>query len=163
MNADEIARGLSPFNSDSTMVQSGRLMLDRMNGLLTKGGDFAFETTLSTKSFRSFVLKAKEQGYRVSLLFFWLNHPDLAVKRVEIRVKEGGHHIPENVIRRRYENGLNNFFKVFYDQVDEWMFIDNSGDPYEVIAEKDDGFLKVKNEHKWLSLIAKYKNQTSEG
>ena len=108
VNADEIAKGLSPFNPDSAAIQARRLMLERINKLIEKGKDFAFETKLATKSYKNFVIKAKENGYHVTLLFFWLRTSDLAVKRVETRVKEGGHNIPEEVIRRRYENGLKN-------------------------------------------------------
>ncbi|MDT0648489.1 zeta toxin, partial [Zunongwangia sp. F260] len=73
----------------------------------------------------------KRKNLTVTLLFFWLSSQNLAVKRVETRVKEGGHEIPEDVIWRRYENGLKNFFKIFKELVDDWMFIDNSGAPHE--------------------------------
>jgi predicted ABC-type ATPase len=157
VNADEIAKGLSPFNPESAAIQSGRLMLERINHLIIKGKDFAFETTLATKSYKSFINKAKENGYYVSLLFFWLRSADLAVKRVETRVKEGGHSIAEEVIKRRYENGLRNFFGIFEPIVDEWMFIDNSGDPYEIIAFKNGKYTSVKNPEKWIVLTNKYK------
>ncbi len=157
VNADEIAKGLSPFNPESAAIQAGKLMLERINKLIYKGQDFAFETTLATKSYRNFVLKAKENGYNTTLLFFWLRSPDLAVKRVETRVKEGGHSIPEDVIRRRYENGLKNFFVIFKDIVDEWMFIDNSGEPYEIIARKNSNGEILKNIDKWNGLLETYK------
>ncbi len=157
VNADEIAKGLSPFNPESAAIQSGRLMLERISNLIVRGKDFAFETTLSTKSYKNFVNKAKENGYYVSLLFFWLRSPDLAVKRVETRVKEGGHSIAEEVIRRRYENGLKNFFGIFETIVDEWMFIDNSGEPYEIIAFKNSEDISVKNSEKWNELLNSYK------
>ncbi len=104
---------LSPFHPESAAIQSGRLMLDRINKLISVGQDFAFETTFATKSYRNLVLRAKKDGYYITLLFFWLRSSDLAVKRVETCVKEGGHNIPEEVIRRRYENGLKNFFEIF--------------------------------------------------
>lgn len=158
VNADEIAKGLSPFHSESAAIQAGRLMLERINKLITKEQDFAFETTLATKSYRNFVLKAKEKGYHITLLFFWLRSSDLAVKRVETRVKEGGHNIPEEVIRRRYENGLKNFFGIFEPIVDEWMFIDNSGEPYEIIALKNSTKEILKNVDKWNDLLKTYKS-----
>ena len=158
VNADEIAKGLSPFKSDSTAIQAGRLMLKRINFLFETDADFAFETTLAAKSYSNFVKKAKQSGYRVTLLFFWLRTPDLAVKRVEIRVKEGGHNIPEEIIRRRYKNGLSNFFNIFKPIVDEWMFIDNSGEPYEIIAEGNStNKIEIQNESSWSDLIEKYK------
>lgn len=158
VNADEIAKGLSPFHPESTAIEAGRLMLDRINKLISKGQDFAFETTLATKSYKNFVLKAKENGYHTTLLFFWLRTPDLAVKRVETRVREGGHNIPVDVIRRRYENGLKNFFGIFESIVDEWMFIDNSGEPYEIIARKNSTGVILKNVDKWNSLLETYKS-----
>jgi len=88
VNADELARGISPFNPESASIQAGRLMLERIGNLMTKGKDFAIETTLSTKSYKNLVKQAKEDGYFVTLLYFWLRTPDLAIKRVEIRVKE---------------------------------------------------------------------------
>lgn len=157
VNADEIAKGLSPFNPESAAIQAGRLMLERINKLIANGQDFAFETTLATKSYKNFVIKAKENGYHVTLLFFWLRTSDLAVKRVETRVKEGGHNIPEDVIRRRYENGLKNFYNIFEPIVDEWMFIDNSGEPYEIIAHKNTESSLVKNTERWNGLLNNYK------
>ena len=157
VNADEIAKGLSPFNPDSTSIQAGRLMLNRINDLIEKEEDFAFETTLSTKSYKNLVLSAKDKNYQVTLLFFWLRTPELAVKRVETRVKEGGHSIPEPVIRRRYDKGLKNFFTIFESIVDEWIFIDNSGEPYEIIAQKDSHDSKmIHNSSRWNELFKKY-------
>lgn len=158
VNADEIAKGLSPFHPESASIQAGRLMLDRINKLISEGKDFAFETTLATRSYKNFILKAKENGYHTTLLFFWLRNADLAVKRVETRVKEGGHNIPEIVIRRRYENGLKNFFVLFESIVDEWMFIDNSGEPYEIIAHKNSSGENLKNIDKWDKLVKTYKS-----
>ena len=157
VNADEIAKGLSPFNPESAAIQAGRLMLERINNLISKGKDFAFETTLATKSYKNFVIEAKDKGYHVTLLFFWLRTLDLAVKRVETRVKEGGHNIPEDVIRRQYDNGLRNFYKIFEPIVDEWMFIDNSGEPYEIIAHKNTESSLIKNSERWNELLNKYK------
>ncbi len=159
VNADEIAKGLSPFRPEKAEIQAGRLMLQRIKSLITKGQDFAFETTLATKSYKNFVSDAQANGYSVTLIFFYLNSQDLAVKRVETRVKEGGHHIPENVIRRRYENGLNNFFNIYSSIVDEWMFIENSGEPYKLIAQKTKSEVKVYIAQIWSELKTKYDEQ----
>jgi len=156
VNADEIAKGLSPFRPEKAGIQAGRLMLQRIKSLITKGQDFAFETTLATKSYKNFVTDAQANGYSVTLIFFYLNSQDLAVKRVETRVKEGGHDIPENVIRRRYENGLNNFFNIYSSIVDEWMFIENSGEPYKLIAQKTKSEEKVYIDQIWSELKTKY-------
>jgi predicted ABC-type ATPase len=156
VNADEIARGLSPFQPEKAGIQAGRLMLERIKALIGRGQDFAFETTLSTKSYKNLIQDAKKKNYSVTLIFFWLSSQELAVKRVETRVKEGGHNIPEKVIRRRYENGLRNFFDIFKSIVDDWMLIDNSGEPYELIAEKMQSEEIIYNNKIWDNLKTKY-------
>ena len=102
VNADEIAKGLSPFNPESVAIEAGRLMLQRMDDLLAEGADFAFETTLASRSYVKFVERAQAKGYFVTLLYFWLPTPEQAIERVATRVSEGGHNIPSDVIRRRY-------------------------------------------------------------
>lgn len=156
VNADEIARGLSPFRPERAGIQAGRLMLLKIKSLVKKGQDFAFETTLFKKSYQNLVENPKIKGYSVNLIFFYLNSQELAVKRVETRVKEGGHNIPEKVIRRRYENGLKNFFNIFGEIVDEWMFIENSGEPYKLIAQKTKSDEKVHITEIWNELKTKY-------
>jgi len=136
VNADEIARGLSPFNPESVAVEAGRLMLKRIDELLAEGSDFALETTLATRSYVGLVDRAHEQGYRVSLLFFWLRSTELAHERVAERVRRGGHNIAPDVIDRRYRLGLRNLFELFVPIVDEWMLIDNSDENVAVVAKK---------------------------
>ena len=97
---------MSPFQPEKVALEAGRIMLQRIDELLETSEDFAFETTLATRSFRNTVLKAKERGYIVTLLFFWLENQELAIERVKTRVSEGGHNIPEKTIRRRYLAGL---------------------------------------------------------
>lgn len=156
VNADEIAKGLSPFNPDNVAIKAGRLMLTRITELLESGADFAFETTLSTRSYVNTVKKARGKGYLVTVLYFWLNSPDLAVERVRIRVKEGGHHIPEETIRRRYDLGIKNMFNLYIPIVDFWMFIDNSKTPFEILAEGQENKEVVKNKLIWNKLKNKY-------
>lgn len=134
VNADEIARGLSPFNPESVSFEAGRLMLQRIAFLLEKEESFSIETTLSTKSYVSLVKKAREKGYRITILFFWLNSPELALRRVAERVSKGGHNIPEPVIRRRYAAGIRNLFTLFMHRVDFWGIYDNSQFPRKEIA-----------------------------
>lgn len=129
VNADEIAKGLSPFNPESVAIEAGRLMLERINLLLSQNKTFAIETTLSTRSYAKLVEKAKTRSYSVILLFFWLPTPEMAIARVAKRVREGGHNIPVDTIRQRYWAGLKNFFNIFSPIVDEWMFIENINDP----------------------------------
>ena len=129
VNADEIARGLSPFNSESMAVEAGRLMLKRIEELLEKEVTFSIETTLATKSYINLVRRAQAKGYSVKVLFFWLNSPELALQRVAERVAKGGHNIPEPVVRRRYVAGIRNFFRLFMSEVDYWDIYDNSRYP----------------------------------
>jgi predicted ABC-type ATPase len=135
VNADEIARGLSPFQPEKVSIEAGRIMLRRMQELLAHREDFAFETTLATRSFMGLVKRAKTQGYDVTLIYYWLDSVELAVARVKARVAEGGHHIPADVIARRYRTGLHNFLQLYKSQVDYWMLIDNSRTQPELIAE----------------------------
>lgn len=156
VNADEIAKGLSPFRPEKAGIEAGRLMLKRIKLLLDSGENFAFETTLSTKSYVNFIEKAKEENYQVTCLFFWLHSVELAISRVATRVQEGGHNIPEDVIRRRYENGLRNFFNLFLPRADNWLFVNNSGDTYEIIAEGTMDEITVNNTQQWKELKEKY-------
>jgi len=99
------------------------------------------------------IKKAKENGYNVTLVYFWLNSPDLAVARVKRRVTEGEHNIPEEVIRRRYKKGIHNLFKLFIPICDYWLLIDNSQKPYIIIAEgQEDQELKIQNKQIWNNL-----------
>jgi len=134
VNADEIARGLSPFNPESVAIEAGKLMLQRIEDLLAKEETFSIETTLATRSYVNLVKRAQEKGYRVRLLFFWLNSPELALKRVAERVSKGGHNIPQDTIKRRYAAGINNLFKLFMPIVDYWAIFDNSETPRKSIA-----------------------------
>ena len=127
VNADEIAKGLSPFNPESVAIEAGRLMLQRINLLLSQGKTFALETTLATRSYATLVKRAKAEGYQVLLVFFWLATPEMAIERVAKRVSEGGHNIPTPTIIRRYWLGLQNFFNIFAPIVDGWMFFNNVG------------------------------------
>lgn len=126
VNADEIARGLSPFNPADVAIEAGRLMLKRIEELLAREESFSIETTLATRSYVNLVRRAHEKGYRVTLLFFWLNSPELAIRRVAERVSKGGHDIPEDIIRRRYVSGIQNLFNLYAAEVDAWSIYDNS-------------------------------------
>jgi predicted ABC-type ATPase len=136
VNADEIAKGLSPFQPEKVSFEAGRIMLKRIKELLNENESFGFETTLSTKSYKNKILNAKQKGYTVTLLFFWLNNVDLAKERVKTRVKEGGHNIPNKVIERRYIKGIKNLFDIYMDIVDGALIFDNSFGKHELIAQK---------------------------
>lgn len=126
VNADEIAKGLSPFKPEEVAIEAGKLMLQRIDQLLDKSATFAIETTLATKSYKHLVKRAKASGYRVILLFFWLSSPEMAEMRVAQRVASGGHNIPKDVIHRRYWAGLRNLFEIFVPIVDLWSLYDNT-------------------------------------
>jgi predicted ABC-type ATPase len=136
VNADEIARGISPFQPESVSFEAGRIMLKRIDDLLKENINFAFETTLATKSYKQLINKAKEQGYQTTLLFFWLQNVELAIERVKARVSEGGHNIEVDVIKRRYLRGIENLFKIYLPIFDEILIFDNSAGKPELIAEK---------------------------
>jgi predicted ABC-type ATPase len=157
VNADEIAKGLSPFQPEKVSFEAGRIMLKRINELLETNENFAFETTLATKSYKSKVINAQEKKYTVTLLFFWLQNVDLAIERVKTRVTEGGHHIETEVIKRRYVNGIKNLFKIYIPIVDEVMIFDNSYGKPELIAEKTlETEIAILNEIKFDKLKKQY-------
>lgn len=135
VNADEIAKGLSPFNPEGVAIQAGRLMLKRIEELFKAKVSFSIETTLATRSYLWLIKRAQSAGYKVNLIYFWLNSPRLAVNRVLQRVNEGGHNIPIPTIYRRYQSGINNLFNIYMSSVDYWMLADNSSSPRVIVAE----------------------------
>ena len=145
VNSDEIAKGLSPFNAGSVAVavEASRIMYKRIKELISKGDNFAMETTLAPRSMVNLIKEAQKNGYYVRLLYFWLNTPDLAVERVRMRVASGGHNVDEVTVRRRYRAGVQNLFKLYIPICDYWMIVDNSFPPMEVIAK---GFKNDKKE-----------------
>ncbi|MBP3789096.1 MAG: zeta toxin family protein [Prevotella sp.] len=134
VNADEIARGLSPFNPDSVAIEAGRLMLSRIKELLSRNESFSIETTLATRSYFRLIEKAHQQGYAVTLLFFWLKSPEQAIERVAERVAKGGHNIPRDIIVRRFYEGIDNLFKIYMPIVDTWVLVNNSETPRSIVA-----------------------------
>ena len=127
VNADLIAAGLAPFAPETAAVQAGRLMLEELKRHFAARQSFAFETTLSGHAYLRHIVRWQSAGYRVKLIFLQLAHPDEAVARVAQRVKQGGHNIPEEVIRRRFAAGLTNFSEHYASLVDAWALYDNSG------------------------------------
>ena len=134
VNADNIAAGLSPFNPESVALEAGRIMLKRIYELLDEGFDFAFETTLATRSYVSFIKKAQQAGYEVTLVYFWLDAPETAYNRVATRVREGGHNIPIDVIKRRYYRGLKNLIELYTPICNKWIVMNNVGVVSEIVA-----------------------------
>ena len=136
VNSDEIAKGLSPFNADTmaVAVEASRIMYKRIRELIDLAETFALETTLASRSIAKLIKNAQAKGYSVTLLFFWLNTPDLAVERVKNRVAAGGHYVNEVTVMRRYRTGILNLFDLYMPICDCWMITDNSLSPIEVIA-----------------------------
>ena len=134
VNADEIARGLSPFNPGNVGIQAGRLMIKRINELLDANETFSVETTLSSRTYLNLIRRAHAKGYMVHLLYFWLNGVELANQRVAERVLNGGHGIDPDVVERRYYAGLKNLFSFFMKEVDVWAIYDNSYNEIERVA-----------------------------
>jgi predicted ABC-type ATPase len=128
INADLIARGLSPFQSDRVAAQAGRIMLEQVAEYVRRRESFAFETTLSGRVYAKHIQEWRLMGYHVLLLFLSLPNPSLAVARVLSRVSRGGHDIPEATIRRRFTSGLTNFENLYAPIVDEWVLYENSGE-----------------------------------
>ena len=135
VNSDEFAKGLSPFQPEKASIQAGRYMIAKTRYLLKKRMDFGIETTLATRTILKTVKMAQEAGYTVTLLYFWLNSPELAIERVRARVEAGGHNIPEETIRRRYKVGIDYFFHDYAPICERWILADNSQIPFRVIAE----------------------------
>lgn len=157
VNADEIAKGLSPFQPEKVSIEAGRIMLNRIKELIESGENFAFETTLSTRSYTHTVKKAQEKGYNVVLLFFWLQRVELAIERVKERVREGGHNIPNDVVKRRYKKGIYNLFELYLPVIDSVLIFDNSEGKHELIAEKIEGNqLTLLNQEKFIRLKKYY-------
>ncbi|MDO4164864.1 MAG: zeta toxin family protein [Bacteroides sp.] len=139
VNADEIAKGLSPFNPESVAIEAGRLMLMRIRSLLEAEQTFSIETTLANKSYQNLIRQAEQKGYQIKLIFFWLDSPETAIKRVAQRVSEGGHNIPTDIIIRRYYAGIDNFFRIYMNNVDYWVLANNTEGTSEYVAEGGKG------------------------
>ena len=144
VNADEIARGISPLNVDSVAFQAGRIMLERLDHLIKERKSFAFETTLSGLAYLKLIRLARLTGYEITFFFVWLNSMELARERVASRVTKGGHNIPDNIIERRYLKGIKNFLK-YSEEADDWYLYDNSGSKYILIAKSVEGEKEIFN------------------
>lgn len=134
VNADVIARGLSAFNPERVALSAGKIMLHRLHELAEERENFAFETTLASRTFAPWIRSLIATGYRFHLLFFWLGDPALAVTRVRQRVLMGGRNVPEETIRRRYYGGIRNFFELYQPIAHSWRVYNNSVLPTRLVA-----------------------------
>jgi predicted ABC-type ATPase len=137
INVDLIAAGLSPFDPERASLRAGRLMLQEIQQRIGSGESFAFETTLAGRHYARLIPIWRKEGYYVKIIFLSLPTPDLAVARVSSRVIQGGHHVPEDVIRRRFDTGLRNFETIYRDLVNSWVLYDNSGSVPKLLAAGD--------------------------
>ncbi len=139
VNADNIAEGLSPFAPETTAMQAGRLMIQRIQELMRDRHSFAFETTLAGRRNASLIKSASDAEYSVNLIYIWLSSPELALSRVADRVRQGGHPVPDDVVRRRYARGLVNFFRLYRPLADTWTLCDNSSRELWIVAQGSNG------------------------
>ncbi|MBQ8462317.1 MAG: zeta toxin family protein [Bacteroidales bacterium] len=135
VNSDEFAKGLSPFDPDKASLSAGRFMVMRIKYLLDRKEDFCIETTLSSRTLTNTIEIARQYGYSITILFFWIENVELAISRVKARVTAGGHNVPEATIRRRYRSGLRHFFEDYMPMSDRWMLADNTTVPFKLVAQ----------------------------
>jgi len=127
INADLIAAGLAPFQPQAAAIKAGSLMLEEIKNHARRGDSFAFETTLSDRVYLRMIREWRKQEYHVKLFFLSLETAEEAIARVAARVAQGGHHVPDEVVRRRFDAGLHNFRTAYRFEVDSWCWYDNSG------------------------------------
>lgn len=149
VNSDEFAKSLSPFDPSTASVSASRFMIMRIQYLLDQGADFSIETTLATRTLVSILKDAKERGYKITILYLWVQSPDIAIKRVRDRVEHGGHNIPDDVLRRRYRVGLKYLFNTYMPLSDRWIIMDNTEARLAMIAEGSSGRLIIKDDEKF--------------
>lgn len=153
VNADYIARGLSGRSTDTVAFEAGRIMLKRLRELGEAGADFAFESTLSSRSFAPFLRSLKAGGYQVGIYYFSLSSAQLALRRVRLRVAMGGHDVPPEVVRRRFGRSLSNFFVLYAPLASHWVLLDNSQSTYaRLVAAGDSDKLSITETSTWHKL-----------
>ena len=162
LNADLIAAGLSPFAPETQNVRAGRLLLERISELASERADFGFETTLSGRTYVKLLGDMRPNGYRVVLFFLWLPSADMAVARVENRVKQGGHSVPPDDIRRRYAAGVRNLFRLYRPILDGWWLYNASSLPPKLIAAKERDQLTVKQKRLYCRIEQQAENDHEE-
>lgn len=147
INADLIAQGLSPFFPQVSALKAGRLVIEQLHYFTDKNADFAFETTLSGKTYINFFKELKKKGYSLHLFFLWIPSSQLALVRIKDRVAEGGHDVPAQDVCRRFNRSIDNFFKLYKPLLDSWMLFDNSESIPRLIAQEKEGQLNIIDEN----------------
>jgi predicted ABC-type ATPase len=156
INADLIAQGLSPFAPEAAAFPAGRLMLEEIERFSKRGDDFGFETTLSGITYINLIRRLRAQGYAVHIFFLWVPRAELSISRIRDRVLEGGHDVPEPIVRRRYERSISNFLRLYRHEVDFWNLFENSGEVPVLIAGKERGKSCIMNESLFRDLLRRY-------
>ncbi len=151
INADEIAKGLAPLHPESAALAASKLMITRLRELIQQNRSFAFETTAAGTNYVKHILDAQLKGYEIHLLFLWLSSPQQAIKRVAERVKQGGHDVPIQTIKKRYFLGLKNLFRYYLPLADSILILDHSdGEPHRMVAKKlFNDKLQINDKVKW--------------
>ena len=166
VNADLIAKGLSPFEPRLAAIKAGRLVLKQIYEFAQRGVDFAFETTLAGKSYINLFYFLKGKGYELHLFFLWIPNVELAIERIKDRVAQGGHHVPSDDVRRRFERSLHHLYKFYEPLLDSWTLFDNSGEkpnildganPKPLLRKKKDGRIELFHQQ-FKELLQRFKN-----
>ena len=153
INADLIARGLSPFSPGAAAITAGKLVLEQIHQFANRGVDFAFETTLSGKLYVNLFKSLKKKGYKIHLFFLWIPEANLAVSRIQSRVAQGGHDVPTRDVLRRFDRSITNFFTLYQSLADSWMLFDNAGFIPVLIAQGRNGKVNVINKNVYDTII----------
>jgi predicted ABC-type ATPase len=156
VNADLIAQGMAPFSPETAALRAGRKMLGEIRSFALSGVSFAFETTLSGRSYLPLLRRLKAQGYEIHFFFLWLKSVDLALSRVRERVSRGGHDVPEAVVRRRFDRSVHNFLVHYRQLADVWMLFDNSGQVPRVVALERDKRVRIIKKGVYTALVNRY-------
>jgi len=143
VNVDLIANGISPFDPERAALRAGRIMLEQIHSLAERRVDFGFETTLSGRTYVKLLQEMKKKGYLIHIFFLWISDVELALERIKLRVQNGGHHIPEAIVRRRFVRSLPNFLRVYKPLANSWTIFDNSGDVPRMVAFEESGKIEI--------------------
>lgn len=153
VNADLIAQGLSPFSPQAAAIKAGRLVLEQIRSLAEKNVDFAFETTLSGKSYVRLLTTLKNKGYAINLFFLWIPNAEFALSRIKDRVASGGHDVSAIDVKRRFNRGIYNFFKYYRPLSDTWLLFNNADAIPRLIAKEKDGKTNVVDKEMFEKII----------
>jgi len=143
VNVDLIASGLAPFDPERATLKAGRIMLEQIHSLSKRSADFGFESTLSGRAYMKLLQEMKETGYLIHIFFLWITDVDLALERIRLRVRNGGHGIPDATVRRRFGRSLANFLRFYKPLADSWTIFDNSGDIPKMVAFEESGKMEI--------------------